>query len=246
MSTKRKGNPSLSGYGPYATALKRVKKSATATAPYSKSRAGRNQMMRPNAVGSRGFLGAAGDAKYIDIANATYALDTTGTINHYSIVPQGTTVNSRDGKAFRPTSFECKGVAFNGANASYNKVRCLLVWDYSPNKALAAITDILDTASSFSLKKRENASRFKIIRDWSMDLTGNNAAGAASETYSETFDQYVKFPPDLVATCTAADTTGVIGNRVNGALLFVTLGNNAAGTSAASLILTGRVNFADV
>lgn len=241
-SSKRKAG----SYSTLQAALKRVKTAAAPrAAPYAKSRAGRNALTRPT-NSTRGFLGAAGDAKFIDIAPATYAVDTTGTISHFSIVPQGTTVNSRDGKAFRPTSFECVGVVFNGTAASYNKVRCMLVWDYQPNKALASITDILDTASSFSLKKRENASRFKIIRDWKTELVGNNAVGAASETYAQSFDQYIKLPPDCIATCTATDTTGAIGNRVSGALLFVTIGNNAAGTSAATLNMTGRVNFADV
>lgn len=192
----------------------------------------------------RGFLGAAGDAKYVDIASATYGNDTTGSITHFSIVPTGTTVNSRIGKAFQVTSFECKGTIYNGSTATYNKARCLLVWDYQPNKVLAGITDILDTANSTSLKKRENASRFKIIRDWNFDLVGNSTT--MDSTAMENFDQYVRLPKDCVATCTAADTTGAIGNRVTGALLFVTVGNVASGTASAATTFTGRINFKDI
>lgn len=209
-----------------------------------------NQMRNMGALQNnqvpRGFLGAAGDAKYIDIANANYAMDTTGSVTHLSIVPTGTTVNARIGKAFQATSFECKGTVAGGSTATYNKVRALLVWDYQPNKALAGITDILDTASAYSLKKRENASRFKIIRDWSMDLVGGNGAGLYTDTALENFDQYVKLPKDCVATCTTADTTGVIGNRVTGALLLVTVGIQSPGTAAAVLNFTGRVNFKDI
>lgn len=194
----------------------------------------------------RGFLGAAGDAKFVDIANANYACDTTGSVTHLSIVPTGTTVNSRDGKAFRPTSFECAGTIYNSTSAGFNKARVLLVWDYQPNKALAGVTDILDSASSYSLKKRENAARFKIIRDWRFDLVGTNSSGLYTDTAFETFDQYVKLPADCVAACTAADTTGAIGNRVTGALLLVTIGNNVAGATSAVLTMTGRVNFMDL
>jgi len=192
-----------------------------------------------------GFVGAAGDAKYVDTALANYVVDTTGSVTHIDIVPQGTTVNQRDGKAFRDTSVTIRGMTYNGSTATYNDCAVLLVWDKQPNKALAAITDVLDAANNSALNKRENASRFVIIRRWNYILTGKGD-GSTTSGYARTFDKYVRLPPGCVATCTTADNTGAIGNRVSGALLLLTVGNTAAGNSAAVLSVTVRTNFVDI
>ena len=192
-----------------------------------------------------GFVGASGDAKYVDVSSATYVCDTTGAITHMSIVPQGSTVNQRDGKAFRCTSIQLRGKVTNGATAVANDCAVMLVWDKQPNKALAAITDILDAATAQALTKRENASRFVILRRYDFSLTGKSD-GTSTAGYMRSFEKYVRLPSDCVAVCTTADTTGEIGNRVSGALLLVTVGGTAAGTAAASLIATARVNFTDV
>lgn len=192
-----------------------------------------------------GFRGSAGDAKYVDLAFASYALDTTGSITHMDIVAQNSTVNGREGKAFRDVSILLRGYAANGPTAIKNDCAVLLVWDKQPNKALAAITDVLDTTSSYSMNKRENASRFVVIRRWDWGMTGKGD-GSTVGGYYRNFDHYVKLPPDCVATCTVADNTGVIGNRVSGALLLVTVGSNAAGDTAAAISLGARINFEDV
>jgi len=209
---------------------------------YARSRGGR----RTAQMNLRGFLGAAGDAKYVDTTLAAYALNTTGSVTHVSIVPTGTTVGSRDGKAFRCTSVQVRGNAQADTTTLVGTGAAYLVWDRQPNKALAAVTDILDSASSASLPKRENASRFKILKKWRWAFSGNNTtAGQINDTSIYDVDDYVRLPSDCVATCTAADTTGVIGNRVTGALLLVTVGDVGAGTADANLNVGVRLNFAD-
>lgn len=192
-----------------------------------------------------GFVGPAGDAKYVDVANSDYNCDTTGSIAHISIVPQGTTVNQRDGKAFRVTSVQLRGYVSNNSASTSNDCAAMLVWDKQPNKALAAITDILDSANARSMNKRENASRFVILRRWDWSLTGKSD-GTSTPGYFRSFDKYVRLPRDCVATCTAADTTGAIGNRVSGALYFMTVGVNVTGNTAALCNATIRVNFQDI
>ena len=186
-----------------------------------------------------------GENKYVDVANAAYVCDTTGSITHISVVPQGDSVNQRDGRKFMPTWVNMRGIIANGSTSTSTESAVLLVWDKQPNKALAAITDILDTTSTVAQNKRENSSRFMIIRRWSVVLTGKSD-GSTVPGFARNFDRYVRLPPGLVAECTPSDTTGEIGNRVTGALLLVTLGNRAAGTSAAALETTIRVGFKDV
>lgn len=194
---------------------------------------------------ARSFRGASGDAKYVDTAYAGYAFDTTGTVTHISIVPQGTTVNNRDGKAFRCTSVQVRGSATADTTTTYSQGAAYLVWDRQPNKALAAVTDVLDTAGSQSFSKRENAARFKILKKWRYVFAGNITTPATEKVIYDV-DDYVKLPADCVAACTTADTTGAIGNRITGALLLVTCGNTAAGTADASFTVGVRTNIMDM
>jgi len=194
---------------------------------------------------SVGKVGRASENKYFDVATATYNVDNTGTITHLDVVTQGDTVNSRDGRKFMPTWVNMRGYMINGTGALANDCVVILVWDKQPNKALAAITDVLDSATSESQNKRENASRFQIIRRWNFILTGKQD-GSTTSGYCRNFDKFVRLPAGLVAECTPADTTGAIGNRVSGALLMITVGNVAAGVTAAQLRVSVRVGFEDV
>jgi len=193
----------------------------------------------------RGFVGMAGDRKFVDTAPATYVMSTTGTLTHISIVGQGVTVNSREGKAFRVTSCQLRGDAFAGTTGTVARGALALVWDYQPNKVLPALTDIWDTVTSDSLIKRENNARFKIVmyRRWSF-LGNSTTPSTGMEGHS--VDEFIKMPKDSIALCTLTDTTGVIGNRVNGALYVCTLGDVVTGATAPSINLTIRTNFMDV
>jgi len=196
-------------------------------------------------VRTSGFVGSSGENKFFDLAHAAYVNDTTGSITHLDVIPQGTTVNSRDGRKFSPTAVNIRGWQEQGSTAVWNNPVCLLVWDKQPNKALAAITDVLDSVHPTSQNKRESASRFTIIRRWDTVLTGKND-GSTVDGFAKNFDHYVKLPAGLIAECTPSDTTGAIGNRVSGALLFITLGGRAAGTTAAHTDVSIRVSFKDV
>lgn len=212
-------------------------------------RAGPKRRIAPTLV--RGaLLGAVqrvalgGEAKYVDIASDTYNLDTTGEITHMSIVPQGATVNSRVGRKCELTTFQMRGRVIAGSTGTICDAAAYLVWDEQPNKALAAITDILDAATPNGLSKRENVQRFKIIRKWRWMLVGNQTTPTAG-TEAYTVDEYVKLPKGCVVVPTTADTTGVISDVITGALLFVTVGSVAAGTTAGAAVLTARTGFRD-
>lgn len=240
MSGKRKGN--FSGYAPYQAAMKRAKKTAAPPAARRTSA----QIARARAP-QRGFLGSAGEAKYVDIAATNYALNVTGSITHLDVVPTGTTVNSRDGRKFKPTAVQFRGNAGADQTTTCTSGAMYLVWDHQPNKALASITDVLDSATAQSFSKRENSQRFKIIKKWRWAFSGNSLT-AGQQTSSSWFDidDYVKLPDYCVAECTTSDTTGAIGNRVTGALLLITVGGSAAGTSDAVAFVNTRVNFVDI
>jgi len=221
---------------------KRKKANAAAAAPARRSYAQRAR------AAQRGFLGAAGEAKFVDVASGSIALNTTGSVTQLDAVPTGSTVNSRDGRKFKLTSFQIRGIAGNDNTATTTQGAMYLVWDRQPNKALAGITDILDTATSTSLQKRENVQRFKIIKKWRWVFNGNGAtAGQQTSNTAYDIDDYVRLPDECVAECTTLDTTGAVGNRVTGCLLLVCVGNQAGpATTDGYVTITTRVNFVDV
>lgn len=191
------------------------------------------------------YLGAAGDAKYIDLASAVYNFDTTGDIVHLDVVPQGTSVNERDGRAWKDTSLSIRGSAVNDSTATYTNNALIIVWDKQPNKALPAITDILDSANVVSLNKRENSSRFVTVRRFQFILTGKGD-GSTTDGFAKTFDEYIRLPKGCIATTTSGDTTGAIANRISGALYAISVGSVVAGTTACAGTFTMRLNFMDV
>lgn len=203
------------------------------------------RMRNMRAQVQRGFLGAAGEAKYFDTAATGRALNTTGTVIHLDIVPQGTTVNSRDGRKFKNTSVQLRGYAQSDTATTITNGMMLLVWDRQPNKVLAGVTDILESATSFAFAKRENAQRFRILKKWRWCFGGNSTTPATGKEVYD-IDDYVKLPDECIAECTASDTTGAIGNRVTGALLLLTIGDIAAGTTDAICNIGARVNFVDL
>jgi len=190
----------------------------------------------------RGFVGRAGDQQYVDATLDQASINTTPTVQHVSIVPQGNTVNSRVGRGFRCQNARIRLQVSADSTAQMNTVRMMLVWDYQPNKALAGFTDIFDAASPVTQPKRENSMRFKIIRDWKFVLLGNSTlATPATRRY---LDTYIKLPADANSLLTNADTTGVIGDVIQGALLFCTIGENGT-TADAGMTGNIRVNFTE-
>ena len=185
------------------------------------------------------------DAKYFDVGGASYVNNTTGSITHLDIVPTGTSAVTREGKSFRLRSVWIIGSMQNNSAATTNDVINYLIWDRQPNKALAAITDVVDVATADTFTKRENANRFRIIKKWSRSLCGPAAGTGVTINSQIRIDQFIKLPEECVAMCTAADTTGAIGNRISGALLFLTLGDTAAGTAAAVTTVGFRIGFSE-
>lgn len=194
----------------------------------------------------RRLIGMA-DAKYHDVAAASYACDTTGSITHLDVVPQGDSVNNRTGKAWLNTSLNIRGTVTSNAATTATVAAIYIVWDKQPNKALPAITDVLDSVSSLSFTKRENAQRFTIVRKLRYSLEGDTGS-LSNQTRSTQFDvdEYVRLPRDAVALATTSDTTGAIGNRITGALYAITVGNVTAGTTASTAALSYRLNIKDI
>ena len=189
----------------------------------------------------RHMVRAPGETGYVDLASASYALDTTGSVTLLATIPQGTSVSQRVGKKIMIKSIQCRGNLQNNSTATINDVAMMLVYDIRPTGSLPVVTDILVSASSRAFNNDVNSARFKILKRIDMSLTGNS--GAATGSTAVSCDFYLKVNKLMQF---AAAGTGAIGDITVGALYLVTVGTNAAGTTAATAVVGFRTRFNDI
>lgn len=181
-----------------------------------------------------------GEVNYVDSAADNAVCDTTGKIRLINTVAQGASVNERIGKKFYMTHATYRGSWGSNSATVASDSAAMLVYDKRPTGSLPAITDILVTANSRSFVNDDNAGRFQILKRWDRTLIGVSGANSAS---AHTFDGTCRLNKLVV---NKAAGTGAIGDIEQGALYFVTVGNQAAGTSASVLTNTWRVHFKDI
>ena len=83
------------------------------------------------------------EVNYVDLANAAYGLNTTGTITLIATIAQGASVQQRIGKRAYYKSLLMRGVIIAGSTGTVADASYLIVYDKRPTGALPAITDIL-------------------------------------------------------------------------------------------------------
>lgn len=182
---------------------------------------------------------------YVDVASASYAMDTTGTVTLLNTVPQGAAVTQRVGKKIQLNSLQFRGAMQNGSAAAGNDVAFMIVYDKRPTGALPSITDVLNSVAPTAMNNDANAGRFRILKRVDEVLIGNlTAAANYTEAAIKSCDYWLSLK-GLTTTYKAAGT-GAIADIEKGALYMITVGGTAAGTSAASLFGAFRVRFVDV
>jgi len=186
---------------------------------------------------------ASKETGFVDLAAAAYAADTTGSVTLVATIAQGASVNQRVGKKCLLKSIQIRGQVAQNATATFNDVAAILVYDKRPTGALPTVADILVSASSVAFNNDANSGRFKILRRWDFTLSGNSATPATGNEVMS-MDDYVKLNGRQIVFKAAG--TGAIGDIEEGALYFVTVGNNAAGTAAAAFACAFRTRFIDV
>lgn len=180
---------------------------------------------------------------YVDLALASYGLDTTGSIVLIPTVAQGASVNQRVGKKIMWKSLQCRGTMNARTAAVANDVAFMIVYDKRPTGALPSITDILVSANSSAFNNDSNSGRFRILKRVDQVLIGNTTTPATGQEEKDcSFFLDLKGLPCVYK----AATTGAIADIEEGALYLVTVGDNAAGTAAAYLSAGFRTRFVDV
>ncbi len=186
------------------------------------------------------------ELKFLDLASATYACDTTGTVTALNLVAQGDDDNNRIGRQIYCKSIRVIGhfIPQSATATASTLARVMLVWDSQPNGALATITQILNASTSLTHTNLDNRERFTILRDTFTPLGSfsNTASQAVSGAPTVAcINEYIKLGGQKV---TYSNTTGVIGSVATGALLMVTISDLASGTGY-NFNATTRLRFTD-
>lgn len=192
--------------------------------------------------GRRAGSAMSPELKYVDTA-ISQVCDTTGAITLLNTVPQGAGESARIGRKINIRSIECHLRTGAEATTVVNQFRWMLVYDRQPNKALAAITDVLNSVDPNALKNDQNRERFLVIKDKTGKVIGNNTtAGQQTDCTINVFKYYKRCKLPVVYGTAG---TGAIGDITTGALLLLTCGQQAAGTSDNNLVGNVRIRFDD-
>lgn len=180
-------------------------------------------------------------SKYIDTALANYNGDTTGSIEMVaSGITTGAGESQRVGEQIVLKSVWARGRWIAGTAGTTAEGCAYLVWDRSPNKVKAAITDIFDTISPDSFPRDSNRRRFTILKRWQYSAIGNRTTPACGTELKDVED-YIRLP-NLVTEYSGAGT-GTITDVQTGALYIVSMGTVATGTTAPTFVVGFRTRF---
>jgi len=237
-------------YKPIDTAyFKRVeKRNASRRASYQAP--AKAVVVVPGRTRTSGFYGrmtgpGATEMKFRD-DTLNFTFDSTGEIpatgGQLSLIPQGDTESTRDGRQATIKSIQIRGALTltPGASATLsNTVYMFLVLDKQCNGAAAAVTDV-QTGSNFgvSLRNLENNDRFDIIKKWTWDFNPVAGVSGAFNTVSKHMDYYKK----LNIPITWSGTTGAI-TEIRSNNLFLMAGCISTGDDLVTFSGTSRIRF---
>jgi len=182
------------------------------------------------------------EVNYVDLIQANYGFNTTGTITLLATIAQGASVNQRIGKRAYYKSLLIRGYIQALSASVFNDVSILIIYDKRPTGAMPAITDILTMVSPTAFMNDNNTGRFEVIRRLNYMLVGNTASPTTGQE-AISVDEYIRLKRRPITFESAG--TGAIGDIDSGALYMVTVGNNTSGTAAANSNLSFRVRFTE-
>lgn len=211
---------------------------------YQDSAKKRSKIERPPFVPMKKPAFGARDPGFVDVAQTTRVMDTTGSISLVATIAQGTTVNTRIGKKAQYKSIHVRGLVVSGTSTTNAQGAWILVYDRRPTGALPAITDILDTASEDSFPNDTNSGRFHTIRRMDYNCIGSQTNDTAANCCRlHNIDTFVKFKKPITFKALG---TGAINDIEMGAIYLVTVGNQVAGATAATSSIGTRTRFVDI
>lgn len=226
-------------------------KSRTKSASSKRSSARRNVITGrrsgfPHPAPSRVPQGAL-ETKSQKFANTAYDLLANGVVTHINSITQGTGNANRIGYKIRNTGVHLKGQFTCEQGGPRSSVAgYYLVWDKSPNLALAATSDVFninagagyDMSNTFPIDN----DRFVVLKSVRRTLTNSNAGRNIVLV-----NDFIKLPAYCVTGFVKGNATGGIANTQTGALLLMPYRSvtETSGDDKVALNVTMELFFAE-
>lgn len=183
----------------------------------------------------------APERKAIDYASAIYDCDTTGSVTVINLIGQGSDFGQRIGRQVTCTAIQMEGHIQGQLTGNASKCRVMFIWDSQPNGVLATVNQILSNSTAASFMNLNFRDRFKVLMDHNVALQGY--LEAANATGASTVSN-ISFYKRIFYKTTFSGTTATIGDIQTGALLMLTVGDNAPGAGF-QLIGAMRLRYID-
>lgn len=198
----------------------------------------------PKSTKSSNYL----ENKSLTGGSASLALQETGQVFHLDQITQGAGVTQRLGQKAQITGVHIRGSALMNNSNTNDTFVYYLVWDKSPNEALATPGDIINLGgfdAAHAFPNLDTSDRFIILgRKSHICVNANTGVNDRNVSMYWNVDDYFQFSRKLVST-TVLSGSGLISDRVSGALLLVGCGTQGAGFTS-TLNFGYRCYFNDV
>lgn len=191
-----------------------------------------------------GFRKNTGELKTVDVDQANYVADTTGSVTLLNGVATGTDFTDRIGRKTIMKSLYIQGyVSAIDNTVSNNLSRLIVVYDNQSNGGAPAVLDVLKQATSISQINLNNRDRFKILVNKTFPIAAIDNTATQALAGSPTIHK-VKIFKRLKHEVLFNGTGATIASIATGSLYLITIGNTAAGTGG-NFNLSTRVRFED-
>lgn len=167
------------------------------------------------------YKGPNKELKFFD-TSLSFNVDATGEVpatGQLTLIPQGDTESTRDGRMAYVKSIHIKGIARLEPGASANAATVasvIVVLDTQCNGAAAAATDVYSTTNFpvSAFRNLANSARFKILKTFKMTFNSQAGVTTAYNQLTRTFEWYSKCNYPINYSSTAGAITEIRSNNI--------------------------------
>jgi len=207
------------------------------------------------------YRSSSREVKALDLTQATYQFDTTGSIIPLNLMQAGSSFFNRIGRKIEMKNIRIVGNILPLRTGAEDYARIMIVYDRQTNGAIPAMADMLETTpqngtnntTSYSGINLNNRDRFTLLRDMRLALPSVSVAGTVQTNLGIqdpvcplcNIDMFVKLK-GMVTQFKADSSPAVIGDVATGAIYLVTFALYAPGVAAWQIQLESRLRYNDL